>query len=100
MNVRLAGKTDPSVGSLDDSRIITLAVGCVLSFTVKVAVPPASVVTKPEVGLTVIPAFKYKLKLIYPVSSPERKSASTLLPLTTTGTVPMPEKDPPEAVTT
>ncbi len=46
----------PSVVSLDDRPIVTFAVGWVFSTIVKVAVPPASVVTKPLVGLTVIPA--------------------------------------------
>ena len=34
----------PSVVSLELSAIVTFAVGCVLSTTVNVAVPPASVV--------------------------------------------------------
>ena len=55
MNVRLAGETVPSVVSLELSAIVTSAVGCVLSTTVKVAVPPASVVVSPAVGVTVIP---------------------------------------------
>ena len=46
----------PSVGSLELSAIVTFAVGCVLSTTVNVAVPPASVVVRPVVGVTVIPA--------------------------------------------
>ena len=36
--------------------IVTSAVGCELSTTVNVAVPPASVVIRPEVGVTVMPA--------------------------------------------
>jgi hypothetical protein len=36
--------------------IVTSADGCVLSTTVNVAVPAASVVTRPAVGVTVIPA--------------------------------------------
>src|SRR5437879_6187166 len=51
-----AGATVPSVGSLDDKGIVTFAVGCVLSTTVKVAAPPASVVTRPATGATVMPA--------------------------------------------
>ena len=42
VNVRLAGETVPSVVLLDERPIVTLAVGCELSTTVKVAVPPAS----------------------------------------------------------
>ena len=56
VKVRLAGRTVPSVVSLELSAIVTLAVGCVLSTTVNVAVPPASVVVRPVVGVTVIPA--------------------------------------------
>ena len=36
--------------------IVTFAVGCEVSTTVNVAAPPASVVVKPLVGVTVIPA--------------------------------------------
>ena len=36
--------------------MVTSAVGCVFSTTVKVAVPPASVVVRPDVGVTVMPA--------------------------------------------
>ena len=45
----------PSVVSLELSPIVTSAVGCELSTTVNVAVPPASVVVRPEVGVTVMP---------------------------------------------
>ena len=55
VNVRLAGATVPSVVSLELSAIVTSAVGCAVSTTVKVAVPPASVVVRPEVGVTVMP---------------------------------------------
>jgi hypothetical protein len=47
-----------------EDRIVTLAVGCVLSFTVKVAVTPASVVTSPEVGVIVIPATSLSMLVI------------------------------------
>ena len=43
------------VVSLDETPIITSAVGWVSSTTVKVAVPSASVVTSPAVGVTVMP---------------------------------------------
>src|SRR2546427_50335 len=46
----------PSERSLDDSGIATLAVGCELRTMVKVAVPPASVVVNPAVGLMLTPA--------------------------------------------
>ena len=46
----------PSVGSLEDKLMVTFAVGCEFNFIVNVAVPPASVVTKPLVGVTVTPA--------------------------------------------
>ena len=47
VKVRLAGLTVPSVVSLELSAIVTSAVGWVLSTTVNVAVPPASVVVSP-----------------------------------------------------
>ena len=52
------GRRDGALGGVAgaDSAMVTSAVGCVFSTTVKVAVPPASVVTRPEVGVTVIPA--------------------------------------------
>ncbi|MFB8796781.1 MAG: hypothetical protein U7126_21750 [Microcoleus sp.] len=48
--------TIPSVVLLLVNGMVTSAVGCVFSLTVNVAVPPASVVVNPVVGLTVIPA--------------------------------------------
>ena len=47
VKVRLAGLTVPSVVSLLDSAIVTVAGGCVFRTTVKLAVPPLSVVTSP-----------------------------------------------------
>ncbi len=45
LKVSDAGDTVPSLASLVDNPMVTLAVGCVFNFTVKVAVPPtASVV--------------------------------------------------------
>ena len=57
MKVRLAGETVPSVVSLLVSATVTLAVGRDASITVKIRVRPAgaSVVTSPEVGVTVMP---------------------------------------------
>ena len=54
--VTLVGETVPSKILLLLRPIITSAVGSLLSLIVKVAVPPASVVTSPEVGVTVNPA--------------------------------------------
>ena len=45
----------PSVVSLELSPMVTSAVGCELSTTANVAVPPASVVVRPAVGLTMMP---------------------------------------------
>ena len=56
MKVKLVGFTVPSAGLLEARVMVTLAVGLEFSFTVNVAVPPASVVCSPEVGLTVNPA--------------------------------------------
>ena len=44
VNVRLAGETVPSVSSLDETAIETLSEGSLVSATVKVEVPPPSVV--------------------------------------------------------
>ncbi len=51
-----AGLTVPSAVLLLLSPIETLAVGCWFKTTVKVAVPAVSVVTRPLVGVTVMPA--------------------------------------------
>ena len=56
VKVREAGETVPSVASEELSPMLTLAAGWELRFTVKVACPPDSVVTSPEVGVTVMPA--------------------------------------------
>ena len=56
VNESAAGETAHSVVSLDETAINTLPVGWLLSTTVNVALPPASVVTSPDVGVTVIPA--------------------------------------------
>ena len=47
--------TMPSVVSEEGRAMVTSAVGWKLSTMVNDAVPPASVVTSPEVGVTVIP---------------------------------------------
>ena len=52
VNVNDATLTVPSVVSLEEMGIVTFAVGAWSSTTEKVAVPPASVVTRPEVGVT------------------------------------------------
>ena len=52
--MRLDGETVPSPASLELRPIVTLDEGSVLSTTEKKATPPASVVTSPEVGVTVI----------------------------------------------
>ncbi len=56
VNVRLVVEIVPSVVSLEEIAIVTFAVGWLSRTTVKVSVPPASVVTSPLVGETVIPA--------------------------------------------
>jgi hypothetical protein len=56
VNVTLVGATVPSLASLELRPIVTSAVGWVFSAIANVAVPPDSVVTKPVVGLTVMPA--------------------------------------------
>ncbi len=56
VNVSEAGATVPSVRSELLRPMVTLAAGVDRKATVKVAVPPASVVTRPAVGVTTIPA--------------------------------------------
>src|SRR6187399_1540341 len=56
VKVTLAGPTVPSTVLLELSPIVTSVVGCEFNTTVKVAVPPASVVVNPDVGVTVMPA--------------------------------------------
>ena len=56
VKVTLAALTVPSVVSFELTPIVTFAVGCEFSTIVNVAVPPASVVVRPDVGVTVMPA--------------------------------------------
>src|SRR6185369_9318307 len=56
VNVRLVAETVPSVVSLEATGITTSAVGWLVRTTVKLAVPPASVVPRPATGVTVMPA--------------------------------------------
>ena len=55
VNVRLDWLIVPSVVSVELSAIVTSAAGCDVRTIVYVAVPPASVVVRPEVGVTVMP---------------------------------------------
>ena len=54
VKVRLDLLTVPSVVSLELRPIVTSAIGRDISTTVNVAVPPASVVVRPLVGVTVM----------------------------------------------
>ena len=56
VKVITAGKTVPSEVSSEERSMVTSAAGWLFKVMVKVSVPPASVVTRPEVGLTMIPA--------------------------------------------
>ena len=51
-----AGDTVPSVVSELDKSIVTVSVGSEFRTTENVSLPPSSVVLRPDVGLTVIPA--------------------------------------------
>src|SRR5262245_58667803 len=55
VNVSDDGETVPSVVSFELTPTVTSAVGCAVSTTLNVAVPPASVVANPDVGETVNP---------------------------------------------
>jgi len=74
VKVTLAGETVPSVVSLLLSPMVTLSVDGVSSTMVKLSVPPHSVVTSPEMGLTVMPG---------------GPSSSTLVTLTSLGLRPL-----------
>src|SRR4051812_6092837 len=56
VNVTDAGATVPSARLVELSGIVTFATGWLVSTIVNVAVPPASVVTRPLVGVTFTPA--------------------------------------------
>ena len=62
VKVSPAGATVPSVASLELSAMSTSAMGCEVSATVKVAVPPPSPVW-PEIRLTWIPALSLSTTL-------------------------------------
>src|ERR1051325_8358971 len=53
---RLDGAEVPSAASLEATATATSAVGWLVSTTVNVAVPPASVLTSPAAGGAVVPA--------------------------------------------
>ncbi len=56
LKVTLPGETVPSLRLLEETATVTLSVGWLSSTMVNSAVPPASVVTRPAVGATLIPA--------------------------------------------
>src|SRR5438552_3033669 len=56
VRVTWAGAAPPSLLSLDDSPTLTLAYARSLHAALPISVPPPSVVVRPEVGVTVIPA--------------------------------------------
>ena len=66
--MRPAGLTVPSLASLELSAMLTSAVGSVVRTTVNVAVPPASVVVNPAVGVTVMPEASLSV-LVTPTSA-------------------------------
>ena len=55
VKVRLETLTMPSVTSFEATAMVTSAAGWLLRTTVKLAVPPASVVSRPATGVTVTP---------------------------------------------
>ena len=56
VKVRVDGLTVPSVTSFELRPIVTSAVGCDRSTTAKVVVPAPSVVIRPVIGVTMMPA--------------------------------------------
>src|SRR2546430_1107097 len=57
VKVRRDAVAAPSLPSLETTGMTTSAVGWLFKTTVSVALPPASLVTNPAVGATVMPAF-------------------------------------------
>jgi len=55
VNVKLLVETVPSLMLLEETPNVTFAVGALCKTALNVAVPPLFVVTKPEVGVMVIP---------------------------------------------
>ena len=55
VKVRVVGEAVPSVVSEEERPMVTLAAGSVSSTTLKESIPPASVVTSPSTGVTVMP---------------------------------------------
>jgi hypothetical protein len=75
--VKTSGFVDvtwPSVGSPEETVIDTVVTGSLFSTTKNCAVPPPSVVTRPAVGLTLIPARSASSTLVIGTSA-------TLIPL-------------------
>ena len=79
------GKTAPSVASLLDTAIVTFALGRVSSRTLNDACPPASVVCRPDVGVTTMPAASIALQAEN--SDVSNNSVSIARPVTTLPTV-------------
>ncbi len=69
VNVSEAGAATPSVASSLATGMTTSAAGFESSRTVNVAAPPASVVTSPLVGVTVMPATSSSV-FVTPTSAP------------------------------
>ena len=67
--VNVAGETEPSPGSELVRSIVTVAVGWLVSATVKLSVPPISVVVSPEVGKMVNPAVSSSIIVPRPIGS-------------------------------
>jgi hypothetical protein len=70
VNTKVLGEVVPSLGSLEESAIETLEVGCALKDTVNESVVPSSRVTSPLVGATRIVAVSLSKMRIVAVPSP------------------------------
>ena len=76
VNVRLAGD-DRAFGRIARAQAdVTFAVGWLVSTTVNVAVPPASVVVRPVVGVTVMPAVSLSVLVTATSVGVERRCSS------------------------
>ena len=86
VNVRVVRSTVPSVGVSVSSVIVTSATGLVSSTIVNESVPPASVVVRPPVGVTVMPATSLSVFVAFRSagSTPEKLGSALTIASNTT----------------
>ena len=82
VNVMLPCETVPSLTLPEKTITVTLSVGWLSSTMVNSAAPPASVVTRPDVGATVIPAVSLSM---FVIATPGWLTAAYFASLVVTG---------------